>query len=123
MTEQHKCAGSVWSSSLLRGYRACDKTARYEHDGKWYCKTHHPPHGEEKRRAYHAKWEAKFDAERAQREQRERERAEMQRKAAAYDGLLEALKMIAGGAPCFDNLMGDKDIARAAIAAVEGEKT
>lgn len=36
--------------------------------------------------------------------------------------LLEALKMIAGETPCFDNLMGDKDIARAAIKAVEKTK-
>ena len=40
---------------------------------------------------------------------------------AQRDALLEALKMIAGTAPCADNLMGDKDIARAAIKAVEGE--
>lgn len=38
------------------------------------------------------------------------------------DVLIEAMKMIAGQAPCIDNLMGDKDIARAAIAAVKGEK-
>ena len=38
------------------------------------------------------------------------------------DALLEALKMIAGETPCFDNLMGDKDIAHAAIKAVEETK-
>lgn len=44
-------------------------------------------------------------------------RAEAQR-----DALLEALKMIAGTAPCIDNLMSDKDIARAAIKAVEANQ-
>ena len=36
--------------------------------------------------------------------------------------LLEALKMIAGTAQCIDNLMSDKDIARAAIKAAEDGK-
>ena len=35
------------------------------------------------------------------------------------DALLEALKMIAGQAPCIDNLMSDKDIARTALAKAE----
>ena len=89
---EHKCVGRVYSGHYI-GSHTCNKTARYEHNGKWYCKTHHPPTVEEKRRAHAAKWEAKFDAERAQRAQQHREHAEMQRKAAAYDTLLEALKL------------------------------
>ena len=42
---------------------------------------------------------------------------------AAAPELLAALQMIAGELPCIDNLMSDKDIARAAIAKAQGEQT
>lgn len=123
---EHKCVGRVYSGHYI-GSHTCNKTARYEHNGEWYCKTHHPQTVEEKRRAHAAKWEAKFDAEMAQRAQQHREHAEMQRKAAAYDTLLEALKSIA---ECCDENHAGRDyasrqteirgIARAAIKAVEG---
>lgn len=33
------CCGQIWS-----GYRyyKCDKTAKFEVDGKWYCRIHNP---------------------------------------------------------------------------------
>lgn len=47
--------------------------------------------------------------------------SQIDRLVAQRDELLAALKMIAGMLPCADNLMSDKDIARAAIKAVKGE--
>ena len=41
---------------------------------------------------------------------------------AERDAAVAALEMIAGVRPCLDNLMSDKDIARAAIDAARGEK-
>ena len=117
---EHKCVGRVYSGHYI-GSHTCNKTARYEHNGKWYCKTHHPPTVEEKRRAHAAKWEAKFNAEMAQRMQQHREHAEMQRKAAAYDTLLEALKEIVDAADGtgWDQLDASLSKARAAIKTVE----
>lgn len=40
---------------------------------------------------------------------------------AAAPEMLEALQMIANELPCLDNLMSDKEIARAAIAKATGE--
>jgi len=41
-----KCDGLIWS-----GFREsfCGRTAKYEHDGRHFCKTHHPPTVQEKR--------------------------------------------------------------------------
>ncbi len=118
---EHKCVGRVYAGHYI-GSHTCNKTARYEHNGKWYCKTHHPPTVEEKRRAHAAKREAEFDAERAQRAQQHREHAEMQRRAAAYDELLEALNDIANTDPVDAALDPQRAvrIARAAIAKAEG---
>lgn len=48
----HRCKAQVWS-----GYQAypCNKTARYEHEGRWYCKKHHPPTVDAKRIAKNEK--------------------------------------------------------------------
>ena len=43
----------------------CGVTARYEHDGKHYCKTHHPPTVKAKRDARYAGYEQKFDERRS----------------------------------------------------------
>ena len=94
---EHKCEGKVWDHMR---YLPCGKTARYEHEGKWYCKTHHPPTVQEKLDARNEKWQAKWNAQEQARKEAEEARAEMQRRAAAYDGLiaqrdalLEALKL------------------------------
>ena len=64
-TEKHTCEKIVWSgfSSSPHGVGA-----KYEHEGKWYCKTHHPPNvkskSDERRRKRRVEREAK-DAARA----------------------------------------------------------
>jgi len=37
---KHKCQKSIYSNW---GHHDCGKTAKYEHNGKWYCGIHNPP--------------------------------------------------------------------------------
>lgn len=122
---EHKCAGKVWDHMF---YVKCGKTARYEHKGQWYCKTHHPPTVQEKLDARNKKWREDWEAKEQAMRKYDEARAEMERRAAAYDGLvaqrdalLEALKRVttAQGFRSYETALQD---ARAAIKAVEGEK-
>ena len=117
---EHKCEGKVFSHMR---YLPCGKTARYEHEGKWYCKTHHPPTVQEKRDARNKKWEEDWESQKQAMRKADEARAEMQRRAADYDGLviqrdalLEALQDLC------DTLgeCGMTERARAAIAKAEG---
>lgn len=83
MSEKHKCCGMVWAG-WLGGNQACGKNALHEHDGKWYCKKHHPPTINAKEDARRAKWAA--EAERSSQERKAA--AEQKRRADAYEGLI-----------------------------------
>lgn len=88
----HKCAGEVWQ---MQGFFPCTKTGRHKHEGKWYCKLHHPPTVQAKRAASRDRWNAKWAAQEQARVEAELAQDEMKRKAAAYDGLVaerDALK-------------------------------
>ena len=123
---EHKCEGKVWGHTK---YLPCGKTARYEHEGRWYCKRHHPPTVEAKLDARNKKWEEDSRSRLQAIKEANEARAEMQRRAAAYDGLiaqrdalLEALKGLVAWA---DDLRRDDPVedlrkARAAIAKAEG---
>ena len=94
---EHKCEGKVWGHTK---YLPCGKTARYEHEGRWYCKRHHPPTVQAKLDARNKKFEEDWKSRLQAETEANEARAEMQRKAAAYDGLiaqrdalLEALKL------------------------------
>ena len=90
-----KCCGQVWPAGAWRSH-PCGKNASMEHEGKHYCKTHHPPTVQAKRDASHAKFQAQFDAQRV-REQAERDAAaEQKRRADAYDQLVERVKELEG---------------------------
>ena len=82
---EHKCEGKIWGHTK---YLPCSKTARYEHEGRWYCKRHHPPTVQEKLDARHKKWEEDSKSRLQAVKEANEARAEMQRKAAAYDGLI-----------------------------------
>jgi hypothetical protein len=125
---EHKCEGKVWCHTK---YLPCGKTARHEHEGRWYCKRHHPPTVQAKLDARNKKWEEDSKSRLQAVKEANEARAEMQRKAAAYDGLiaqrdalLEALKGLVAWA---DDLRRDGPVedlrkARAAIKAVEEGK-
>ena len=84
MSEKHTCCGSVWRG-WAGGNQTCGKNAKHEHEGKWYCKTHHPPSVNAKDEARRAIWAA----ERAESERKRKVAAERERKADAYDQLAE----------------------------------
>lgn len=54
--EKQKCAGRTYDV-MHRGYYPCARSGSLEHDGKMWCKTHHPPTVEAKTKAQHVKWE------------------------------------------------------------------
>ena len=94
---EHKCEGKIWGHTK---YLPCGKTARHEHEGRWYCKRHHPPTVQAKLDARNKKFEEDWESRLQAAKEANEARAEMQRKAAAYDGLiaqrdvlLEALKV------------------------------
>jgi len=89
MTEQHKCCVKVGRGF---GFYTCSKTAKYEHLGKWYCKTHHPPTVWEKREARNAEWNKEFAARQLAVKEAQAAKDEAARRAALYPELLEALK-------------------------------
>ena len=64
---KHTCEKRLYSSMIGPGYLH-GVGAKYEYEGKWYCKTHHPPtvmaKSNEQARQWRAEWDAK-DAARA----------------------------------------------------------
>jgi hypothetical protein len=91
VTTEHTCIGKVWG-----GYssNSCGKKAKHEHNGKWYCKTHHPPTVEAKKEARNERWEKQFAEQRERIAQQEAQRVEQKRRAGLYPELLEALRMV-----------------------------
>jgi hypothetical protein len=133
MTEQHKCCGKVGNGfSFFR----CDRNAKYEHLGKWYCKTHHPPTLLEKREARNAEWNKEFSARQLAIKEAQAAKDEAARRAALYPELLEALRVFVSCSLPVSTEIDERGhrwteahldqalpIARAAIARAEGEKT
>ena len=117
----HKCDGTIFGG--YRTYR-CGVTAKHEHEGSWYCKTHHPPTVKAKGDARSAKFRAKLDAERDAAQAKKIAADEQKQRADCYDDLLEALRDIyndlkQGAIPNHDDEWWER--ARAAIARATGE--
>jgi hypothetical protein len=91
VTTEHTCVGRIWD-----GYSSysCGKKAKYEHEGKWYCKTHHPPTVQAKTDARNEKYEKERAEQRKRLAQQEAQRVEQKRRAELYPELLEVLKEI-----------------------------
>lgn len=65
--EKERCAGRTYDN-ISRLFGGCQRNGSLEHDGRLWCKTHHPPTVEAKTKALHAKWEE----ERKQRDEQRR---------------------------------------------------
>ena len=83
--KQRCCARVFKGSGPYRSFHPsqCEKAAKVEHDGKWYCSTH-SPEGKAKRKA---RLQAKWDEQRNQRElkwMREKERADRETAMTAF---------------------------------------
>ena len=90
MKEKHQCAGmtqtsGAWATSTSS---RCVRNGTLEHDGKWWCKQHHPPSVKERIAVKHAGWEAKWAArDKAKLEAK----AELERRSRAYDAALSII--------------------------------
>jgi hypothetical protein len=88
VTTEHTCKERVWGRYAFKS-NSCGKKAKHEHEGHWYCKTHHPPTVVERDKARKARWEKEWAAAR----EKVTQKAEQQRRADLYPELLEALKL------------------------------
>ena len=120
MRTKHTCEGHVFSNYLSR---PCGKSAAHEHEGHWYCKTHHPPAVAAKSAARSELLQAKWDAEREAARAKRLAADEQKRRADCYDDLLTELRLIAGTDPvdaAWDPQRAVR-VARAASARATGE--
>ena len=118
MKTKHTCEGHVFHDYWSR---TCGKSAAHEHEGHWYCKTHHPPTVAAKIAARSELLQAKLDAEREAARAKRLAADEQKRRADCYDDLLEALRLIATAENSALDLAYCKGIARAAISKATGE--
>ena len=82
-----QCCHTTWSG-WSRSDQQCAYRGSLEHDGKWYCKRHHPPTITAKRDAERDRQNRLWDIRR-EREQSARDAAaEQKRRADAYEGLI-----------------------------------
>ena len=79
-----QCCGSVRGDGWGRPHQ-CARSGTLEHEGKLYCKTHHPPTVKAKDEERSARWRAEWAAEKAASEKKSAEAAEIKSKAAEYD--------------------------------------
>ena len=121
MKTKHTCEGHVFSDYWSR---TCGKSAAHEHEGHWYCKTHHPPTVAAKSAAMSELLQAKWDAEREAARAKKLAADEQKRRADCYDDLLTELRLIAGTDPVDAALDPQRAVrvARAAIARATGEQ-
>jgi hypothetical protein len=92
----HKCEGVLFGRY---GNNQCAKNAAYEHEGKWFCKTHHPPTREAKSEARTADWQAKWNAQAEASNAKSAAQAEQKRRADCYPDLLAELQNISNADP------------------------
>ena len=120
MKTKHTCEGHVFSDYWSR---TCGKSAAHEHEGHWYCKTHHPTTVAAKRAARSELLQAKLYAEREAARAKRLAADEQKRRADCYDDLLTELRLIAETDPVDAALDPQRAVrvARAAIAKATGE--
>jgi hypothetical protein len=120
---KQKCAAKVYSGGSFRGH-PCVATAKYEHNGTWYCKTHHPPTVNAKRQARNAAWDAAWAAKVAEQAEKDAARKELERRAGLYDEMLAALRRaalaLAFAAESLPAMRDDYEAVSAAIARATG---
>lgn len=123
MREKHQCEGRVGWGDFGRS-RQCSHTGSLEHEGKNYCKSHHPPSVNAKREERSAKAYANFDAKRAEMGRIAAEAAENKRRAECFPDLLKELKDILEWAVLERAPLRDQEISsiREAIRKATGEQ-
>jgi hypothetical protein len=121
MSEKHRCQKMIYGGSFHG--RSCAKTAKHEHEGKWYCRTHHPPAVKARQvardRGWHEKW-ARQDAER-DRQKRIREAEDRLVAVALKLSFVRAMDEMAGLEPVGPpGIVGEFEAAKEALLALRG---
>ena len=93
-----RCCHTSWSGGWGRDEVQCRHNASLEHEGKHYCKLHHPPTAQAKQEAKRAKWSAEVEADRTKRAAERAEAAEQKRRADCYGQLVERVKELEAAA-------------------------
>jgi predicted RNase H-like nuclease (RuvC/YqgF family) len=90
LAEKHQCCGRVTYGDWGRT-KQCLRTGILEHEGKHYCKTHHPPSKKEQDEKRQAAYRAEHSRMVEERERKAKERLELERKAGEYEKLCAEL--------------------------------
>lgn len=98
-----KCCGQVSPPGSYRSYN-CGKNASLEHDGKHYCKLHHPPTVWAKRDARNAKWDAEWEEKKKKAAEASTAAEEQKRRADAYGQLVERVKELEEALNCITSM-------------------
>jgi hypothetical protein len=93
----HKCCAEVWKGW---GNYACVRAGNYEHEGRHFCKIHHPPSVAAKNKAKSDAWEAEWKLKTAAQNTARAEAAEQKRRAELFPELLDALKRAVSTVEC-----------------------
>lgn len=91
--EKPRCAGTVWNETHWP--KPCTRKGVLEHDGKHYCKTHHPPTMEARRKASGQAIHERIAAELEEARVKRAAAVEQKRRADCFDELVEALRYYA----------------------------
>ena len=110
-----KCPATVFD---VWGKHICSRGATHEHDGRYYCKSHHPPTVAAKIKARNEAWEEKFAREAVELEAKLALAREQERRAALFPEMLTGLQIIADSEQ-EDSKIGC--IARALVAKATGK--
>lgn len=101
-TPEHRCCGEVYDNLRWRSVQ-CKRSGVNEEGGKWYCKQHTPSLKKSAADARYAAWKAKYDADEARREHRDRcVNALRGLDVAKVEALLDAVRIVGSSA------VGDK---------------
>lgn len=90
METKHTCPEKIYGHGF--GAHACGKTAKHEHKGVMFCKIHHPPTVQEKRKKRDEELRQKIDVEMNLRKAADEKRKEEKRRADCFPELLQALE-------------------------------
>ena len=89
MSDKHPCAGRCIDREMWTNSYPCPRNGTLEHDGKWWCKQHHPPsvsaRSEERRAERSKKWSVQLK----QNQDRRTAQAELERRGRAYRALID----------------------------------
>ena len=116
--EKHTCCERLYKGGYHARY--CGRGAKYEHGGKWYCGTHHPPTVHRKRVEREKKFHEECVARRKRQDESAAKMAEIHRRSECYDALLAACYLVIRDPNIHDDALA---VVKAAIEKATGELT